>query len=246
MEEAADAVGAVSRRDRVRAATTEEIKQVARKILVDEGPEAVTLRAIAREMGMTAPALYRYFGSHQDLIRNVCGDIFLEIGGDIQAAIDAAAPRGIAAKFGAAAREFRQWSLGHEREFGLLFGTPVPGFELKEIDIADECGRKFADTFLGLFLELWLKKPFAVRAPEEIDPGLLEQLERYRDAMGTALPVGAILSFVYCWTRLYGMVSLEVFGHLSWILDDGEPMFEMMLKEIMPVLGLTYPSQEPA
>ncbi len=124
MEEAADAVGAVSRRDRVRAATTEEIKQVARKILVDEGPEAVTLRAIAREMGMTAPALYRYFGSHQELIRNVIGDIFLEIGGDIQAAIDGAADRGITAKFGAAAREFRRWSLGHQREFGLAFRHP--------------------------------------------------------------------------------------------------------------------------
>jgi AcrR family transcriptional regulator len=245
MEQEADAAGTLSRRDRVRAATTEEIKQVARKILVDEGPDAVTLRAIAREMGMTAPALYRYFGSHQELIRNVIGDIFLEIGGDIQAAIDAAAPKGITAKFGAGAREFRRWSLGHEREFGLLFGTPVPGLDLKHTDIADECGRKFTDTFLALFLELWRKKPFQVREPEEISPDLRSQLERYRDELGSDLPVGAILSFVYCWTRLYGMVSLEVFGHLSWILDDGEPMFELMLKEIMPVLGLEYPAGEP-
>jgi len=84
-----------------------------------------------------------------------------------------------------------------------------------------------------------------VREPEEIDPGLRSQLERYRDAVGADLPIGAILSFVYCWTRLYGMVSLEVFGHLSWILDDGEPMFELMLKEIMPVLGLEYPAPKP-
>jgi AcrR family transcriptional regulator len=245
VEQETDAVGLVSRRDRVRAATTEEIKQVARKILVDEGPEAVTLRAIARQMGMTAPALYRYFGSHQELIRNVIGDIFLEIGGGIEAAIDAAAPRGITAKFSAAAREFRRWSLAHQREFGLLFGAPVPGLDLKHTDIADECGRKFADTFLGLYLELWHKKPFPVREPEEIDPDLRSQLERYREAVGVDLPIGAILSFVYCWTRLYGMVSLEVFGHLSWILDDGEPMFELMLKEIMPVLGLEYPAPGP-
>jgi AcrR family transcriptional regulator len=244
--QAADAVGAVSRRDRVRAATIEEIKQVARKILVDEGPEAVTLRAIARDMGMTAPALYRYFGSHQELIRNVIGDIFLEIADDIQAAIDAAVAGGLTAKFGAAAREFRRWSLGHLREFGLLFGTPLPGLDLKQIDVADQCGRKFTDTFLGLFLELWLERPFAVRSPEDIDPGLRSQLERYREAVGaTTLPIGAILSFVYCWTRLYGMVSLEVFGHLSWILDDGEPMFELMLKEIMPVLGLDDPAEGP-
>ena len=65
-------VQAVSRRDRVRAATTGEIKETARRILVAEGPEAVSLRAIAREMGMTAPALYRYFSSREDLIRHVC------------------------------------------------------------------------------------------------------------------------------------------------------------------------------
>ena len=70
----------LSRRDRVRAETTVEIKQTARQILVEQGREAVTLRAIARDMGMTAPALYRYFGSHEDLLRHVCGDIFSEIG----------------------------------------------------------------------------------------------------------------------------------------------------------------------
>ena len=61
-------VQALSRRDRVRAATTQEILQTARKLLVEDGPAAISLRAIAREMGMTAPALYRYFGSHDELL----------------------------------------------------------------------------------------------------------------------------------------------------------------------------------
>jgi AcrR family transcriptional regulator len=248
-----EAVGAepgLSRRDRVRAATSEEIKQAARKILVEEGPDAVTLRAIAREMGMTAPALYRYFGSRQELVRNVIGDIFLEIAADVQAAINAAAASGLDAKFAASAREFRRWSLNHQREFALLFGAPLPGVDFKHTDIADECARRFSDTFLALYVELWQKKPFPVRQPEEIDQGLRVQLERYRDGVGanglvlqgeaSQLPIGALLTFVYCWVRLYGMVSLEVFGHLDWVLDDAEPMFEMTLKELVPVLGLDY------
>ncbi len=251
MEQAVEATHARSRRDRVRAATTQEIKQVARRILVEEGPDSVSLRAIAREMGMTAPALYRYFGSHEELLRHVVGDIYLEITNDIQAAIDAAAPNGIAAKLMAAAREFRNWSLGHQREFGLLFGAPLPGLDLNHTDIADECSQKFSGAFLALYIELWKKKPFPVPAPEEIDPGLRAQLERYREsaaanglvpqAATAHLPVGAVLSFVYCWVRLYGMVSLEVFGHLGWVLDDAEPMFEMMLAELLPVLGLEVP-----
>src|SRR5690349_8903767 len=81
-----------SRRDRLRAATIEEIIQTARQLLVKDGPEAVSLRAIAREMGMTAPGLYRYFGSHEELVRHLCAGIFTELGADIHRAIEAAEP----------------------------------------------------------------------------------------------------------------------------------------------------------
>src|SRR6266550_1589394 len=94
-EVAAAAPGAVqppSRRDRLRAATIEEIIQTARQLLVKDGPEAVSLRAIAREMGMTAPGLYRYFGSYEELVRHLCAGIFTELGADIHRAIEAAAP----------------------------------------------------------------------------------------------------------------------------------------------------------
>ena len=79
-----------SRRDRLRAATIEEIIQTARRLLVASGPEAVSLRAIAREMGMTAPGLYRYFDSHEELLRHVCASIFTELGEDIHQAIQVA------------------------------------------------------------------------------------------------------------------------------------------------------------
>ncbi len=251
MEQAAGADRAESRRDRVRAATAQEIKQIARKILVDEGPDAVKLREIARQMGLTAPALYRYFDSRDVLLRNVCGDIFLEIAADVQAAIQAASAGGISAKFTAAAREFRRWSLSHPPEFALLFGAPLPGLDFKHTDIADESARTFSDTFLALYVELWQRKPFPVLEPDEIDPNLRVQLERYREGVANngqvlqvaagSLPIGALLSFVYCWVRLYGMVSLEVFGHLGWVLDDAEPLFEMTMKELLPILGLEYP-----
>src|SRR5436305_9659307 len=85
------AVQPPSRRDRLRAATIDEIIQTARQLLVKDGPEAVSLRAIAREMGMTAPALYRYFGSYEELHRYLCANIFTELGADIPRAIEAAA-----------------------------------------------------------------------------------------------------------------------------------------------------------
>jgi AcrR family transcriptional regulator len=246
-------VQAPSRRDRVRAATIEEIKATARQLLVAEGPDAVSLRAIGRAMGMSAPALYRYFGSHDELVEHVCGDIFTEIAADIHAAIERAgraAGGNMAAKLIAACRAFRGWALAHPREFGLLFGTPLPGLaslhDKPESDFIAECAGKFSLEFLTLFYELWSRHPFPVPADGEIDPGLLAQLIRYRDGLGADLPAGAVLVFLRCWVRLYGMVSLEVFGHLHFALDDPAAMFDYTLAELAGLLGLEYPVSAPA
>src|ERR1700748_3765491 len=98
--EVAAAPGAVQpprRRDRRRAATMEEIIQTARQLLVKDGPEAVSLRAIAREMGMTAPGLYRCCGVHEELLRHVGASIFAELARDIHRAIEAVVPEARAA-----------------------------------------------------------------------------------------------------------------------------------------------------
>jgi len=223
-------VQAVSRRDRVRAATTDEIKETARRILVAEGPEAVSLREIARQMGMTAPALYRYFGSREDLIRHVVGDIFSEIADDIRAAaMEAGQASGgdVTAKLIAACRQFRRWALTHREEFGLLFGTPLPALEALHKDRIDDCAMEFAGSWITLFLDLWQRHPFPVPSDDQIDPGLL--------------PAGAALTFLRCWVHLYGMVALEVFEHLHFALDDAAPMFEITLSELADLVGLEYP-----
>jgi len=247
--EESDVVQAPSRRDRVRAATIEEIKGTARQLLVDEGPDAVSLRAIGRAMGMTAPALYRYFGNREDLLQHVCGDIFTEIAADIHAEIGRAAQASggdMTAKLIAACRAFRSWALAHRPEFGLLFGTPLPGLEAlhdkAENDVVAECADKFSFEFLALFFELWLSHPFPVPADKDIDPGLLAQLVRYRDALGADLPAGAVLTFLRSWVRLYGMVSLEVFDHLHFALDDPAALFEYTLAELAELVGLEYPA----
>jgi AcrR family transcriptional regulator len=235
-----------TRRDRLRAATVQEIVRTARRLLVEQGQDAVTLRAIAREMGMTAPALYRYFDSRQELLSHVIGDLFNDLTDALRDAIGAVPPGDLAGRFLAAAREFRGWGLDHRQEYALLFGNPLPDLDIEPGDFAAECGRRFGQTFLTLFLELWHQSPFPVRPAEEIDPGLRRQLERYRTWLGGSLPPGAMLTFLQCWVRLQGSVSLEVLGHLGFALDDPTPLFELMLADMAPHLGLQYrPPEQP-
>jgi AcrR family transcriptional regulator len=251
----ADVVHAPSRRDRVRAATSQEIVATARRLLVEQGVAAVSLRAIAREMGMTAPALYRYYDSHEVLLHHVVGDIFTELADYLHTQIKAAArdfeasggpanPEAadrIAVELIAACRAFRGWALEHQPEFGMIFGSPLPGLDLMNDDPVAECGFRFGQVFLGLFSELWRRWPFPAPADDELDPSLRRQLAHYHELVGADLPLGVLQTFLRCWVLLYGTVSLEVFGHLRFALDDAAPLFELMLVDLAAMIGLEYP-----
>jgi AcrR family transcriptional regulator len=221
----------LSRRDQVRAATVREIRQAARRIVLERGPRAASLRAVAAEMGMTAPGLYRYFASRHELLEHVAAEILTDLAGDIHAAAGGAGAPGEAdpaGRLAAACREFRRWSLGHPAAFGMLFGAPLPGWDARQDEVAAGSRQKFAAAFLGPFVELWRADRFAVPADDQIDPGLRRQLERYRGHAGAGLPLGAVLVFLRCWVRLYGSVATEVCGRPGCALDDAGPVCQLV------------------
>jgi AcrR family transcriptional regulator len=235
-----------SRRERQRAATVQEIKDVARRLLVDQGTAALSLRAIAREIGVTAPALYRYFDSHEALVEALAADFYDELSDTMEAAT--VASRGtyvadpqdtVADRLIAATVAFRAWSVTHPAEFSLIFGTPIPGVALyDENSPACIAGQRFGLVFAALFLELWAVRPFTVPALEDLDPRLLPQLDDYRQRLGIDLPLGVVYVFLSCWARIYGLVTMEVFGHLTFALADAEPVFMTELHQIGRLLGM--------
>src|SRR5262249_32262847 len=139
--------------------------------------------------------------------------------------------RHLALKLVAACREFRRWAMTHRDEFTLLFGVPLPGLDDGRFDIAEECALEFAGTFYALVRELWNAAPCPVPGPDEIEEGLRTQLGRFGAVLRTDAPPGALLVFLRCWVLLYGAVSMEVFGHLGFALDDPAPMFEFTLAD---------------
>jgi AcrR family transcriptional regulator len=230
------------RRDRVRAATVVEIKDTARRILVADGPDGLSLRAIAREMGMTAPALYRYFPSREDLVVALIAELYDELTGALVAARDGTDPPAAPAQLAAASREFRRWALAHPREFALLFGSPIPGVDAVPDDSpAGAAASRFGAVFGDLVARIYQAAPFPIPAEDEIAPTLRAELRTWCAGIPVTLPLGAAQVFLSCWIRLYGMVAMEVFGHLRFALADPEPLFESELLDLATKLGFGPP-----
>jgi AcrR family transcriptional regulator len=233
----------LSRRDRARVDTVREIKVTARKVLVEQGVDGLALRAVAREMGMTAPALYRYFDSREDLVENVVADLYDELVALLEAARDDARPATAPIQLLTCSRAFRSWATTHHAEFGLLFGSA--GERVLPEDFRDDCERpaqlaaaRFGGVFATLVAQIYFERGFPIPADEDIEPPLQEQLRTWCAKLPVELPLGVMQVFLSCWIRLYGLVCMEIFGHLKFALDDAEPMFEAELQSLARVLGV--------
>ncbi|NUS74526.1 MAG: TetR/AcrR family transcriptional regulator, partial [Corynebacteriales bacterium] len=233
-----------TRREEQRAKTYVEILNTARELLVADGSAAITLRAIAREMRMAPTALYRYYPSLNDLLISLVESFYAEITDKLRKACDAVPEGPLQAGYRVivACREFRDWAINHQNEFILVFGRPIPSLsDLKHAEDAGEefeSGRQFGGFFLGVFLAVWASKPFPVPAEDQMEPGLAAQLRDYAAGINIDIPVGTVHEFLYCWTRLFGILTMEVTGHLNFALSNVEPMFEEMLAECAERLNL--------
>src|SRR3954462_12196654 len=187
----------VSRRDRARADTVREIKETARRVLVDQGVDGLALRAVAREMGMTAPALYRYFSSREDLVENVVADLYDELVAVLGAARDDVRPATAPIQLLACSRAFRHWAITHHPEFGLLFGSA--GEQVLPEDFRDDCERpaqlaaaRFGGVFAELVAQIYLEQGFPVPADDALEPALQEQLRTWCAKLPVPLPLGVV------------------------------------------------------
>lgn len=233
------------RRAAQRATLLLDIRRAARDLLAAEGKAGVTLRPIAKAVGLTAPALYRYYDSRESLLLDLVADLYDELAEAMEQARDEQPDDDYAARFGALVLAFRAWSCANPQEFELVFATHVDASGLEAESRLQACTERFGAAFYSLFLQLWNSAPFPVPTDEDIDPLLLEQLEKWRADKDTSVPLGAALVYVSCWVRIYGLISLEVFGQLQFALSDLSPMYELMLTDLGARLGLE-PSAHPA
>lgn len=233
------------RRERLRAETTAEIKKVALELMTSGGPDAITLRAIAREMGMTANAIYGYFATRDDLVTTLINDVYTELADTVDSAWASAPAQDPAARIQAWARAFRGWALAHPEGFRLIYGDPVPGYRPPEGGPAPDAARRVCTGITALAAAAW---PHAERLYadsdftwSDFDTGLLDKV---RPAFPD-LPPAAVALALRIWSRLHGLVSLEIYGHLQTQTPSPDKLFAEELAQLIRNLGIT-PRQKQA
>jgi AcrR family transcriptional regulator len=232
-----------TRRERARAATDRDIRQQARTLLVNEGPEAVTLRAIARQLGITAPALYRYYSSREDLVHHVRMDICADLADDLSADLVDIPEGDTLNQVLTICRGFRKWALAHPREFTMVFAYPNGGPPELHTD-------PFGQIFLTVAGRVLITKQFTPPPDDTIPSFMRADLELFRgellttiaetgvDVPADILSIGTAYMVLQFWIRLYGQVALEVFGHFPFFVSDTDAFFEIMLAELVEDAGL--------
>lgn len=229
---------ALTRRERQREATAGEIKAVARRQMAENGPAALSLRGIATEIGMTAPGIYRYFASRDDLVTALIVDAYRSLGEAIEAA-QAALPEGdYPGRWVACAVAYRRWAIDHPGDFALIFGTPIPGYHApveETVPVVLEAFRPFTaipEAAWSAGCLDWTVRSFG-QAPETD-----ARLAAYIGEEDSPLPPAVYRSTLEGWSLLHGMVTLEIIGQLPPLLGDATEFFEVAIRAFVGRFGL--------
>ncbi|MCX4673486.1 TetR/AcrR family transcriptional regulator [Streptomyces sp. NBC_01381] len=226
---------------RRRQATLREIRTTARHLLREHGPTGVTVNAVAREMGMSGPAVYRYYVSHDALVEAIITDFYQELTSTMLAARDTCSPELPGRRLLLTCRAMRAWAIDHPSEFSWMFASPVmSAVKPDEESPRQQAGQQFESVFLDQLADVWKQAPYPVPAFDDLAPSIQLQMNEYSARTNTALPPEALHLFLSSWIKLYGLLCMEILRQLDFAYSDLEPVFEENLYELCAMHNLTY------
>jgi AcrR family transcriptional regulator len=235
-------------RQRARAELTREIKQEARRQLGAAGAQQLSLRAVARQLGMVSSALYRYFPSRDDLLTALIIDAYDALGARAEKAFDQDASADARGRWRAVCQAVRNWAIGHPHEYALIYGSPVPGYQAPQETVAP-AGR--VPAVMGRIVQqAWTARGPAASPPPLVTPGespprsaglspvLMAQAAIVTQAIAPDVPEPVVLRALIAWTQLFGMISFELFGQLVGSVDPSDEFFGYAVEQMATFIPL--------
>ncbi|WP_236789859.1 TetR/AcrR family transcriptional regulator [Amycolatopsis sp. GM8] len=219
-------------RDRARAELTQEIKNEARRQLGEVGANGLSLRAVARELGMVSSALYRYFPSRDHLLTALIVDAYNAVG---EAAEQTAGGEGNPrVQWTRAWRAVREWARAHPHEYALIYGSPIPGYQAPQDTVGPA-----ARVALRL-IEVASQAPLQPIHPGPPLPQLLEeQAKTVGELLESELAPADLSRLLIAWTQLFGTINFELFGQYVGSADPADAFFTYTCDQMADLVGLS-------
>ncbi|MFC5187792.1 TetR/AcrR family transcriptional regulator [Actinomadura harenae] len=202
-------------RERYRAQVRVEIKEHAWEQIASAGASALSLNAIAKRMGMSGPALYRYYAGRDELITELIRDAYRSLADTVRAAADGGAD------LAGLGRAFRGWALEDPQRYFLIYGTPVPGYH------APDDTRLISQEIMATLLEV------GASLPERPATAFDAHIDEHRDWADPSVPAGVLHRALSFWTRCQGVLSLELAGQFAGMGFDPARLFEAELADLV-------------
>lgn len=223
-------------RARARAEMTEQIKRVARRHLAVDGPN-LSLRAVARELGVVSSAVYRYFASRDELLTALILDGYNSLGAAVEEAEATVARSDLNGRWMTTGRAIRSWSLANRHEYALLYGSPVPGYAAPQDTIAPASRPVVVMT--AILRDAVARGVLAVRPGERLPKAVRADLEGLISQPEFAgVPPAILARGMTAWAQVFGSISFELFGRLQNVVHDYDAYFDHQLKVMGDYIGL--------
>lgn len=213
-----------------------EIKRTAIGQLEREGGAGLSLRAIARDLGIVSSAIYRYVPSRDDLLTLLIVDAYNSLGGAAEAAERRCRRTDLRRRWFAIGRAVRRWALTHRAEYGLLYGSPVPGY-VAPPGQTNVPGTRVSFLLLRLATDLeaaGAPLPDPTSPPRPLD----RDLRRLRTYAERAISEPRLAALLLAWTAMFGLVSFELFGQYNGVVGAHAAYFDHQLDRLAATLGL--------
>jgi AcrR family transcriptional regulator len=205
-------------RERTRAEITRQILDAARRHLATEGASGLSLRAIARELGASSSAVYRYVASRDELLTRLIVAAYDALGAAAETAEAAVAREDLAGRWSAVCGAVRAWALANPNEYALIYGTPVPGYVAPPATIAPAA--RVSSVLLGILADAAATRPTPAIAGDDLPPDAHKALTPARSTVGPEVPNALLQRGLMAWAALFGTVSFELFGQLHDIVGE--------------------------
>ncbi|MEU7116167.1 TetR/AcrR family transcriptional regulator [Streptomyces sp. NPDC046182] len=233
-----DAGRPASRRERLRAELENDVLAAARQLIAMQGIEALSLSAVAREVGVTPPALYRYFEGKPGLTFAVYEAVTRDFVATVAKATGAMDREDLGGQLYAATRAVLKWSVTNPGEFDLLMGAGYARLVAAGHHVDQVLIRELGGLFGQTFAQLWRRGILTYPSEQELEPHLWSQVAAYGRLMGHDYPPGVAMVMIACWRQIYGLLCMAVYGHLASSFDDYLPLFENMMDNLLNLCGV--------